>query len=49
MIADLDKPRSRARWRASPARSLRRNRSLPLSTVGGGKEETTSDTINPKN
>ena len=35
--------------RASPDSSLRRSRSLPLSTGGGGTEETTSDTINPKN
>ena len=26
-----------------------RGRSSPLSTVGGGKEETKSDAINPKN
>ena len=32
----------------SPGCSLRPNRSLPLSSVGGGKEETISDTINPK-
>ena len=35
--------------RASPARSLRPGRSSPLSSVGGGREETMSDTINPKN
>ena len=35
--------------RASPASSLRRARSLPLSTVGGEREESISDTINPKN
>jgi len=34
---------------AAGERRIRRGRSLPLSSGGGGKEETISDTINPKN
>ncbi len=36
-------------FRASPARSFHRGRSSPLPTPGGGRKETTSDTLNPKN